>query len=195
MIIDLGAPLLDNLSRLYLSGVAIDWKGFDAPYQRKKVVLPTYPFQRQRYWAKALERKSEVLEEFFEIQWEQKPIQKSDAALKTYQIFTDGSELAQEVIAALQQRGDTVLQESEMAAHADQVLYFAKESTADDLEQNYLAALQLIQTAGAREKPPSISLITRNASSNLGQSSLIGLRRVAASNTRISSASKSIAIP
>ena len=26
------------------------WAGFDRPYGRRKVALPTYPFQRQRYW-------------------------------------------------------------------------------------------------------------------------------------------------
>ena len=41
--------LLESLGRLYEAGVAIDWAGFDRPYARRRVVLPTYPFQRQRY--------------------------------------------------------------------------------------------------------------------------------------------------
>ena len=28
----------------------IDWVRFDQDYPRRKVVLPTYPWQRQRYW-------------------------------------------------------------------------------------------------------------------------------------------------
>jgi acyl transferase domain-containing protein/long-subunit acyl-CoA synthetase (AMP-forming)/NADPH:quinone reductase-like Zn-dependent oxidoreductase/surfactin synthase thioesterase subunit len=47
-------PLLESLSQLYLAGINIDWKGFDAPYARQKVSLPFYPFQRQRYWADAI---------------------------------------------------------------------------------------------------------------------------------------------
>lgn len=43
-------PLLDTLGKLYLSGVAIDWCRFEQDYPRQTVVLPTYPFQRQRYW-------------------------------------------------------------------------------------------------------------------------------------------------
>lgn len=44
-------PLLELLADLYRKGVAIDWEGFDAPYARQKVTLPTYPFQREAYWA------------------------------------------------------------------------------------------------------------------------------------------------
>ena len=42
--------MLTTLSELYVRGVPIDWEGFDKQYQRRKVVLPTYPFQRKRYW-------------------------------------------------------------------------------------------------------------------------------------------------
>jgi candicidin polyketide synthase FscE len=43
--------LLNSLGELYVRGVKIDWQRFDQDYsQRKKVILPTYPFQRQRYW-------------------------------------------------------------------------------------------------------------------------------------------------
>ncbi|HIK43755.1 MAG TPA: type I polyketide synthase, partial [Leptolyngbyaceae cyanobacterium M65_K2018_010] len=40
------ATLSQSLSQLYLHGVAIDWQGFDQPYRRRKLALPTYPFQR-----------------------------------------------------------------------------------------------------------------------------------------------------
>jgi acyl transferase domain-containing protein/acyl carrier protein len=42
--------LLGSVARLYAAGVDIDWAGFDRPYARRKVALPTYPFQRERYW-------------------------------------------------------------------------------------------------------------------------------------------------
>lgn len=41
--------MLESLARLYEAGAKVDWKGFDADYPRRKVVLPTYPFQRERY--------------------------------------------------------------------------------------------------------------------------------------------------
>ena len=42
--------LLDSLGKLYVRGADVDWEGFDQGYTRHKVSLPTYPFERQRYW-------------------------------------------------------------------------------------------------------------------------------------------------
>ena len=42
--------MLQSLGELYVRGVKVDWLGFDQDYHRNKVILPTYPFQRQRYW-------------------------------------------------------------------------------------------------------------------------------------------------
>jgi acyl transferase domain-containing protein/SAM-dependent methyltransferase len=42
--------LLHSLGELYVRGFQVDWLGFDRDYSRSKLVLPTYPFQRQRYW-------------------------------------------------------------------------------------------------------------------------------------------------
>ena len=38
--------LLQSLSTLYTHGLVIDWAGFDRDYRRRRVALPTYPFQR-----------------------------------------------------------------------------------------------------------------------------------------------------
>jgi myxalamid-type polyketide synthase MxaB len=42
--------LLDSLARLYGAGIEVDWRGFDASHARSKVSLPTYAFDRERYW-------------------------------------------------------------------------------------------------------------------------------------------------
>jgi malonyl CoA-acyl carrier protein transacylase/thioesterase domain-containing protein len=44
--------LLESLLSLYLHGYPVDWSGFDKDYFRLRLPLPTYPFQRQRYWVK-----------------------------------------------------------------------------------------------------------------------------------------------
>jgi acyl transferase domain-containing protein/acyl carrier protein len=42
--------LLKCLAILFTQGVEIDWDSFDRDYPRRRVQLPTYPFQRKRYW-------------------------------------------------------------------------------------------------------------------------------------------------
>ena len=44
------ATLLDQLSKVYISGVSINWEAVDRPYANTRVPLPTYPFQRLRHW-------------------------------------------------------------------------------------------------------------------------------------------------
>ena len=42
--------MLESLQALYIAGADIDWAGVDRDYPRTRVALPTYPFQRRRYW-------------------------------------------------------------------------------------------------------------------------------------------------
>ena len=47
------AQLLETLGRLWLAGVPVDWQGFHAHGRRRRVPLPTYPFERRRYFVEA----------------------------------------------------------------------------------------------------------------------------------------------
>lgn len=49
--------ILESLSQLYVHGVEIDWFSFNQDYGRHKVSLPTYPWQRQRYWVESTPQK------------------------------------------------------------------------------------------------------------------------------------------
>lgn len=42
--------MLNALGRLWLAGIQVDWLGFYAHEKRDRIPLPTYPFERQRYW-------------------------------------------------------------------------------------------------------------------------------------------------
>jgi len=42
--------LLNTLGQLWLAGVQPNWQAFYANQQRRRVPLPTYPFERKRYW-------------------------------------------------------------------------------------------------------------------------------------------------
>jgi phthiocerol/phenolphthiocerol synthesis type-I polyketide synthase E len=42
--------LLDTLGRLWIAGVSVDWALLYVDQRRQRVPLPTYPFERRRYW-------------------------------------------------------------------------------------------------------------------------------------------------
>jgi acyl transferase domain-containing protein/SAM-dependent methyltransferase len=42
--------MLTGLATLYANGAAVDWQGVDRPFTRSVVALPTYPFERRRFW-------------------------------------------------------------------------------------------------------------------------------------------------
>jgi len=48
--------LQKTLGRLWLAGAAVDWSGVHAGERRRHLSLPTYPFERRRFW---IERRSE----------------------------------------------------------------------------------------------------------------------------------------
>ncbi|MBD0343481.1 MAG: FkbM family methyltransferase [Coleofasciculus sp. Co-bin14] len=76
------AFLLNTLGQLWLSGVQIDWSGFYDRECRQRIPLPTYPFERQRYWIEpqksprdinlergALEQKLDIANWFYIPSW------------------------------------------------------------------------------------------------------------------------------
>jgi acyl transferase domain-containing protein len=44
------AEVLRAAATFYLRGVSLDWVAFEQPYGAQRVPLPTYPFERERYW-------------------------------------------------------------------------------------------------------------------------------------------------
>ena len=44
------AVILFALGSLWLQGITIDWEAFYAHEKRRRIPLPTYPFERQRHW-------------------------------------------------------------------------------------------------------------------------------------------------
>ncbi|MEM8933040.1 MAG: SDR family NAD(P)-dependent oxidoreductase, partial [Acidobacteriota bacterium] len=47
---DDGELMLRSLARLWMHGVSVDWRRLHDGHGRRKVALPSYPFQRRRYW-------------------------------------------------------------------------------------------------------------------------------------------------
>ncbi|MBE9178539.1 acyltransferase domain-containing protein [Oculatella sp. LEGE 06141] len=116
------ALLLQSLGRLWLEGVEIDWSGFYAHERRQRVPLPTYPFERQRYWiepiqsssriADSLSRKSAVNDWFYQASWKRLPALNRRSAFiepSCWLIFADANGLANHVAQQLEQAGQTVI--------------------------------------------------------------------------------------
>ncbi len=53
--------LLKTLGQLWLAGVEVDWSGFHARARRRRIPLPTYPFEGSRFWVEANEAGSSPL--------------------------------------------------------------------------------------------------------------------------------------
>lgn len=52
--------LLTSLAHLHVAGSTVDWEKFNLDRPRSWISLPTYPFQRQRYWIEEKHRQQEV---------------------------------------------------------------------------------------------------------------------------------------
>ena len=72
--------LLDAVAQLYVRGAAIDWIGFDREYGRRRVALPTNPFQRERFWVDPPDARPSVVPALpateaplYEVEWIAKP--------------------------------------------------------------------------------------------------------------------------
>ncbi len=82
--------MLTSLGALYVRGVNVDWAGFDRSYRRNTLSLPTYPFERQRYWADPGQPNQRLTvgkdgagieDSFYRVQWQPEPRASDTAAL------------------------------------------------------------------------------------------------------------------
>ena len=107
--------ILQSLGALYVRGVAIDWQRFDRGYSRRKVSLPTYPFQRQSYWLTKVANTSSKVEvylpenesqpDLYRIEW-QECLEEFSFELNednTWLIFGDRQGLGKQLAAKLEQ--------------------------------------------------------------------------------------------
>jgi acyl transferase domain-containing protein/acyl carrier protein len=85
------AFLLNALGRLWLANVDVDWAGFYKHERRRRISLPTYPFERQRYWVESSpetqgagvarrlsEKKSDIAEWFYVPSWKRAQLPESN---------------------------------------------------------------------------------------------------------------------
>ena len=113
--------LLNTLGQLWLLGVQVDWSGFYAHEQRHRIPLPTYPFERQRYWideqpdsvpltTQVIHKKSNIADWFYIPSWKQSKLiepfeeEKTQAQKTCWLVFVDACGLAKELVTRLEQQ-------------------------------------------------------------------------------------------
>ncbi|MFQ4144476.1 type I polyketide synthase [Chlorogloeopsis sp. ULAP02] len=114
--------LLKALGRLWLAGVQVDGSGFYADQKPARLPLPTYPFERQRYWVDPpkpstdrqgrLDKKPDIADWFYVPLWQRSisPLPKMDEQKRCWLVFVDESGLGSGMVERLEQLGYTAIQ-------------------------------------------------------------------------------------
>jgi acyl transferase domain-containing protein/acyl carrier protein len=115
------AFVLETLAALWLAGVGVDWAALHGRGRRHRVRLPTYPFERQRYWAEVSDRRKpdapiilkepDIADWFYIPSWEYAITPEADSAEQepsSWLVFDDDSEIGRQMVTGLRQEGNEV---------------------------------------------------------------------------------------
>nr|WRX36517.1 hypothetical protein [Cystobacterineae bacterium] len=180
--------LLESLGSLWVQGQGLDWKRLFPAYCQR-VPLPTYPWQRERYWlevrpGQARAALAPAADWYYRIEWPE--VARSAAASTSaghWLVVTDAGENGAAVAAALTSRGQscTVVRASEDMAGAVEgredlrgVVYLggldaAVHDTAspDEIQSVTRKAVEpvvaLLKAFASRAEPPRLWVVTRGA--------------------------------
>ena len=121
--LDDAAVLQTTVGRLWLAGAPIDWGGYHGRETRRRVPLPTYPFERQRHWilptapraeraavAQSLGKRAEITRWFYAPSWRRAvaPHAAVTSPGTGWLLFADDAGLAAVIAARLRRAGAEV---------------------------------------------------------------------------------------
>ncbi|HEX5709540.1 MAG TPA: SDR family oxidoreductase [Pyrinomonadaceae bacterium] len=119
--------LLNAVGRTWLAGASVNWPKFYATEKRRRLPLPTYPFERKRFWIDAVEpeaqdapgpkmwdKKPDLTDWFYAPSWSRcaaavRPVEASEAEKRTWLVFGAGDELTPNVVHRLRAEGMRVV--------------------------------------------------------------------------------------
>ncbi len=132
--------LLQNVATLYCSGTLLDWHGFDKDYHRKKLVLPTYPFQRKSYWIENIPFAGEMKFTDVKVYSEQYGMLKGDQINSPLQMKMFEYRLSLDILSEIKDNHNVV-----HVGYYQEMLYSAAKSLYDSsfhvAEMNFYSAL------------------------------------------------------
>ena len=115
------AVMLTTLGRLWLANVNVDWSRLYAGESRRRVPLPTYPFERQRYWieaqangyaakSKAQQKNPEIAEWFYTPSWRRSDLKRAKLnEQRRWLIFADEYGIGEGLKKRLETAGQEVI--------------------------------------------------------------------------------------
>ncbi|BAZ70868.1 beta-ketoacyl synthase (plasmid) [Fischerella sp. NIES-4106] len=118
------AFLLTTLGKLWLSGIQVDWSSFYTYEQRHRLPLPTYPFERQRYWIEpkdnittqvSLSKKPDITDWFYIPSWKRSLLpnlssySQAEFRNKQWLVFVDEHGVSLQLVNKLKQKGKDVI--------------------------------------------------------------------------------------
>lgn len=118
--------LLNSVGQFWLAGGQIDWERFYAGEQRRRIPLPTYPFERQRYYLEPVsgptpsekrrrpssEKSADVADWFYLPSWKQFDLPRRanpDREDRSWVVFCDDSGVGEALAQQLRQRGKEIV--------------------------------------------------------------------------------------
>ncbi|MGD1905432.1 MAG: beta-ketoacyl synthase N-terminal-like domain-containing protein [Leptolyngbyaceae cyanobacterium] len=116
--VDDTALILQSLGRLWQGGAAISWSNFYGDRRDRRIPLPTYPFDRQRYWIDPpsedqlnLAKNTDLSQWFYVPTWKRSLLPESspDAPKRCWVVFVDDTGLGESLSQYLQQDGHRVV--------------------------------------------------------------------------------------
>jgi acyl transferase domain-containing protein len=158
------AFLLRTLGQLWLAGIRVDWPALYGHKQRHRLPLPTYPFERKRYWIepptthgssaphRSPDKQPDIADWFYTPSWKRSSFLGCDVSAQLaahkhrWLVFTDRQGLGERLIARLQQSGQEVYtvaqaaQFTQLGSHA----YAINPGASED----YTAVLDTLYEAG-----------------------------------------------
>lgn len=118
--------LLNSLGKFWLAGGQIDWARFNAGEQRRRIPLPTYPFERQRYYLEPVngpkpsekrrpsssEKRADIADWFYLPSWKQfdlPRLAKPNREDRSWLIFCDASGVGEMLAQRLGQQNEEIV--------------------------------------------------------------------------------------
>ena len=142
------AHLMTSLGQVWVNGGGVDWQAVYRGEQRHRVPLPSYPFERQRYWVEPpsqatkptpLSKNGDIGEWFWVPSWRRTaiPPQQVAAGAKTYVVFQDEAGIGAGVGARLREAGQSVItvQRGDRFRRVDETTFTVCPGAAEEYEE------------------------------------------------------------